>query len=105
MKKLLIVFLLGAASVGAAQVPDDFASHPAVNENLTLRTRIVMLEMALYELQDKVAQQEARIVALEAQSPDTDIQTLYALVAQLQAQDQVLLDEVKVVETIDPGGQ
>ena len=106
MKVTALVLVAASALVGLGmQVPEDWQSHPAVREDLTLKTRIVMLEMALYELQDKVAEQEARIVALEAQSPDVDIQTLYALIAQLQAQDQQILGQISVVETIPPPEQ
>jgi len=103
MRRLLIVaaVLVLLPTLGAApQVPEDYLQHPAVKENLNLRTRVVHLEMALFEVQNQLALQQQRIVDLEAAVAALDPATVDVRLVQLETQQQVLLTEVKVVETV-----
>lgn len=98
MRKRTLIVVLAVLLLGA-QAPQDYLTHPAVQEALNLRTRVVMLEIAVYEAQDQLAVQAQRIADLEAAVALIDPAFIATELAQLHTQQQVLLTEVKVVET------
>jgi hypothetical protein len=104
---LALVLLALALLAGElnAQAPSDWQDHPAVREDLTIKTRLVMLELAVWEIQNLQQTHDQRLRDLEAAVGAIDVDHIDMMFAQLQTQDQVILQWLTVVETVPTGGE